>query len=168
MSDGGLPLPLLVWLSPSFPTGAFAYSHGLEWAVDNGQIHNSRTLREWLADLCSHGALRTDAVLLMSAYRAAMAQDWNELRAVNDLALALAPSRERLLETSTQGDAFFTAVLASWPAPGLVRFSEILREDDLAYPVAVGLAAGAHQIAAWGADIASMRHETQYSRLFRS
>jgi urease accessory protein len=228
MSDQGLPLPLLVWFSPGFPAGAFAYSHGLEWAVESRQVRNAFTLREWLKDLCGHGSLRADAVLLMSAYRAAIATDWNEVRAVNDLALALAPSRERLLETGTQGSAFLTAVLASWRAPGLAHFAEMLGESDLAYPVAAGVSAGAHQIAArplcdaftlaavvnlvsaairlgpvgqtdaqgviadlcpalerlaifaeqssvgdcgsaaWGADIASMRHETQYSRLFRS
>ena len=27
-------LALLTWLSPAFPTGAYAYSHGLEWAVE--------------------------------------------------------------------------------------------------------------------------------------
>ena len=26
-------LPLLIWLSPAFPVGGFAYSHGLEAAV---------------------------------------------------------------------------------------------------------------------------------------
>ena len=30
--------PLLVWLSPGFPIGAFAYSHGLEWAFEAGDI----------------------------------------------------------------------------------------------------------------------------------
>ena len=57
-------LPLLVWLSPSFPTGAFAYSHGLEWAVDAGDIEDAATLADWLADLLEHGSLRADAVLL--------------------------------------------------------------------------------------------------------
>ncbi len=29
-------LRLLTWLSPAFPTGGFAYSHGIEWAVETG------------------------------------------------------------------------------------------------------------------------------------
>ena len=29
---------LLTWLSPAFPTGAYAYSHGLEWAVEAGDF----------------------------------------------------------------------------------------------------------------------------------
>ncbi len=34
MNDNSL-LRLLAWLSPAFPTGAYAYSHGLEWAVES-------------------------------------------------------------------------------------------------------------------------------------
>src|SRR6476646_12182557 len=29
---------LLAWLSPSFPVGAYCYSHGLEWAVEDGSV----------------------------------------------------------------------------------------------------------------------------------
>lgn len=229
MSGQSLPLPLLVWLSPGFPVGAFAYSHGLEWSVECGDVSDATSLRLWLGDLCAHGSLRADPVLLMAAYRAGLAQDAGAARDVNDLALALAPSRERRLESAAQGTAFFTAILASWPAPGLAPFAEVWGEaGDIAYPVAAGLSAAAHGIhaaplcdaftlaalsnlvsaavrlgpigqteaqnviaalcpalrevsrfavsstlddcgtAAWGADIASMRHETQYSRLFRS
>jgi urease accessory protein len=220
-----LPLPLLVWLSPGFPVGAFAFSHGLEWAVDSGAVHDAAGLRDWLSALVEHGSVRADAVLLAAAWRAA---DAIEASSVNDLALALAPSRERRLETSAQGTAFLAAVSPAWPAPGIDAFVERLADEDAAYPVAVGVSAAAHAIplhqtldafclaacsnlvsaavrlgpigqteaqaviaalcpalgrlaawaatsslddcgtAAWGADIASMRHETQYSRLFRS
>ena len=50
-ADRGAPLPLLVWLSPAFPVGAFAYSHGLEWAVEAGDIADAASLRDWLVDL---------------------------------------------------------------------------------------------------------------------
>jgi urease accessory protein len=33
-------LRLLTWLSPAFPTGGFAYSHGLEWAVESGDARS--------------------------------------------------------------------------------------------------------------------------------
>ena len=42
---------LQVWLSPSFPVGAFAYSHGLEKAVELGWVTNRSTLQAWLDDL---------------------------------------------------------------------------------------------------------------------
>src|SRR5690349_8359952 len=31
---------LLAWTSPSYPTGAFSYSHGLEWAVEAGDVRD--------------------------------------------------------------------------------------------------------------------------------
>ncbi len=64
-------LHLLAWLSPAFPVGAFAYSHGLEAAVEAGDITDAETLRAWLADLVEHGSGRSDAVLAAAAYSAA-------------------------------------------------------------------------------------------------
>src|SRR5689334_11496461 len=51
-------LPLLLWLSPAFPVGAFAYSHGLEWAVAAGDITDAASLGGWLRDLLDFGAPR--------------------------------------------------------------------------------------------------------------
>ena len=41
----GAHLPLLVWLSPAFPVGAFAYSHGLEWAHEAGDVTDAASLQ---------------------------------------------------------------------------------------------------------------------------
>src|SRR5271165_4027032 len=100
------PLPLMLWLSPAFPVGAFAYSHGLEWAVEAGDIHDARSLGGWLADLLTFGAPRADAILFAAAFRAAEAGDWPALCETNALAVALAPSAERRLETTAHGAAF--------------------------------------------------------------
>jgi urease accessory protein len=137
-------LPLFAWLSPSFPVGAYAYSHTLEWAVEDGDVLDEASLQSWLADTLRHGAGRNDAILLAAAWRAASAGNTAALAEVNDLALALAPSAELYLETSQQGRSFLDAVLAAWPDPDLGRMAEDTRE--IAYPVAVGLAAAAHRI----------------------
>ena len=108
-------LPLLIWLSPSFPTGAFAYSHGLEWAVESGDVTDAESLQCWIADLLDHGGVRSDAILLKAAWSAAYARDIEALAHVNELALALSPSRERHLETSAQGNAFVAAARGAWP-----------------------------------------------------
>ncbi|MEP4421968.1 MAG: urease accessory protein ureF 1, partial [Nitratireductor sp.] len=41
-------LRLLAWLSPSFPVGSFSYSHGLESAVEAGQVGDRDGLRDWI------------------------------------------------------------------------------------------------------------------------
>ena len=208
---------LLIWLSPAFPTGAFAYSHGLEWAVETGDVANESTLEAWLADILSHGAGRTDTILLRHAHRAAT--DFTALAAIAELALATASGRERHNEALAQGQAFVLAA-APWTMPPVPH--------ETPYPVAVGALTGAHGIpeddtaaaylqafatnlisaairlvplgqnaglrvlaalesvilaaaaesktatlddlggCAFRSDLASLRHETQYTRLFRS
>jgi urease accessory protein len=136
-------LPLLAWLSPAYPVGAYAYSHGLEWAADIGAVADEGALAEWLEDVLTHGAGRNDAILIAAAYRAALAGHYAALIEVNDFALALAPSQELRLETSQQGRSFLDTTLAAWPT-ALLSEAALNLEDEVAYPVAVGLAAGAH------------------------
>lgn len=207
-------LRLLAWLSPAFPVGAYAYSHGLEQAVEDGDVTDGDALCGWLTDILRHGSGHNDAILLRHAHRAGV-----DVTALNDLAVALALSRERRMETLDQGTAFVAAV-APWQAPRL--------PDRVAYPIAVGAVAGHHGIdedttaaaylqafaanlisaavrlvplgqttglrvlaalesailevatatrtatlgdlggCTFRSDLAAMRHETQYTRLFRS
>ncbi|MCA0922103.1 urease accessory protein UreF [Pseudooceanicola nanhaiensis] len=115
------------WLSPAFPVGAFAYSHGLEYAVHAGEVSDRATLEGWLETALRLGAGRSDAILLAHGYRA----DPAELAEIAELAAALAPSAERLLETEQQGRAFAETVnaLYGYDLP------------PMPYPVALGAAA---------------------------
>ena len=139
-------LRLMAWLSPTYPVGAYAYSHGLEWAVEAGDVGDEASLSAWLTDVVERGALRNDLILAHHAHRAARAGDGPGLAAVNDLALALAPSAELHLETSQQGRSFLDATLGAWPCPGLAPVAAAL-DGAVAFPVAVGAAAGAHGMA---------------------
>lgn len=116
-------LLLSQWLSPAFPVGAFAFSHGIETAVREGRIADAAGLEAWLADLLDHGSIRSDVALLAAAY----AGD-PEAEAT---AQAFQPSAERLEEARQLGAAFARTVRAVWG----------LDLPDLLYPVAVGRAA---------------------------
>lgn len=94
---------LMAWLSPSYPIGAFSYSHGLEFAIEAGDVTDAASLQNWLADVVQFGAGRNDAILLCHAHKSVSD---SALAQVNDLAIALCPSRERHLETTAQGAAF--------------------------------------------------------------
>ena len=94
---------MMAWLSPSFPTGAFAYSHGLEYAIYAGDVKDAATLREWLEVLLTSGSAWNDAVLLCHAYRG---------ENVAQLASALAGSKERFDETWMLGRAYARTVSA--------------------------------------------------------
>ncbi|PCD77099.1 urease accessory protein UreF [Pseudothioclava arenosa] len=97
-------LRLVQWLSPAFPTGAFAYSHGLEQAIASGDVRDEEGFAAWLADILDYGAGWNDAVLLACGLRG------EPLDALADLARALAGSAERLRETTEQGSAFGRAL----------------------------------------------------------
>jgi len=96
-------LTLVQWLSPAFPTGAFAYSHGLETEIGTGAVHDADSLTAWLTNILRFGAGWQDAVLLAQALE-------GDRDAVDDLARALAPCAERLQESLDQGTAFARTV----------------------------------------------------------
>lgn len=123
-------LTLMQWLSPGFPVGAFAYSHGLEQVIETGQITCAETLRPWLEDILTEGGGQADLVLLARAYRGGLD---NETDAV---ARAFAASTERHTETLDQGMAFAQTIEAIWH----------LGLPPATYPVAVGQAAAARGI----------------------
>ncbi len=141
----GSALPLLVWLSPSFPVGSFAFSHGLEWAVQSGDIKDAASAIEWIGGLIEHGALRNDAIFAACAWRAATKGESRALAEVAELALAMAGSRERYLETAAQGNAFATVIREAWASPSFTSsFGQVA--GGIAYPVAIGMAAAGYRI----------------------
>ena len=220
-------LPLMVWLSPAFPVGAFAFSHGLEWAVETGDVHDLPSACTWIEDVMRYGSGRSDSVAASLTYRMARENDEEGLRELSELVVALQPCAERRLETLVQGQAFAAAIKSAWSHDRFVTLSHYCG-SDLPYPLAFGLACACHDVpladslrayglafvsnlvsalirlgplgqtggqhvlaqllpvigdvasqaehASWSdlggsslySDICSMRHETQYTRLFRS
>ena len=118
-------LTLAQWFSPAYPIGSFAYSHGLEWAIETGDVHDSETLGAWIKDVLEFGSGHNDALFLTVAYHS------DNPTGVNDMCRAFAPSKERLKETDLQGVAFGEITSAIWGHDFL----------PLTYPVAVGWAA---------------------------
>jgi len=222
---------LMTWLSPAYPIGAFSYSSGIEWAVEAGDIRDAATLQSWLAVMIADGGGYCDGVFFAHAWRAAADADDAALRALAELAVAFAPSKERHLETTAQGRAFLDTTCAAWPSRALDRLAALADGAvalPVVLPVAVAVACAGHGIAispaihcylhalaanlisagvrliplgqsdgqcvlaalepvvgetarralvtalddvggaAMRADLASMHHEIQYTRLFRS
>ncbi|MEI7712213.1 MAG: urease accessory protein UreF [Rhodospirillales bacterium] len=216
MADRSL-IRLLAWLSPAFPTGGFAYSHGLEWAVDTNEIVDGATLHAWLSNVLKNGSGRNDTILLRHAHRSA--RDPSALAEIVEIGAATAASRERRAESLAQGNAFAAAAVA-WQgaalppntpysiAVGALAGANDIPEDDTAAaylqafatnlisaavrlvplgqnaglrvlaalePIVLATAADSREATiedlggcAFRSDLAAMRHETQYTRLFRS
>lgn len=228
--DGTALLRLMTWLSPSFPIGAFSYSHGIEYAVEAELVHDATSLADWVATIVARGAGRLDAALFCRAHRAVAGADTAMLADTIARADAMRGTAETARESAAQGDAFLATARTVWPEPRLDNLADLATTDrrPVAYAVAVAAVAAAHGIALRPAltafvhataanlvsagvrlvplgqtdgqralaalepvilatvagvevrpfadigtaapvvDWASMRHETQYTRLFRS
>ena len=116
------------WLSPAFPTGSYSYSHGIEWAVEAGHIHDRKSLVDWLeADLC-YGSGRNEAIFFTQAWRCAAENGCEKLLEVAELAAAFRGTSEFALETSQQAASCLATLRRVWPDPLLGTFSELLAE----------------------------------------
>jgi urease accessory protein len=227
------PLALLrqqSWLSPAFPTGSYSYSHGIEWAVEAGEIHDRESLVDWLEADLRYGSGRNEAIFFSQAWQAAVDEDRKRLFEIAELAAAFRGTSELALESSQQAAACLATLRRVWPDAVLEQLSASLSErrvppavsvllgvraarqgvsQALALPaflqsylanlltagvrliplgqtdgqlaiaeleesvLAASAQAGESTIddlgsAAFMVDLASMSHETQYTRLFRS
>ena len=125
-------LCLMHWLSPVFPTGAFACSQGLETLVATGAVVDAAGLQDWLAALVSRGNGWQDAVLLALGL-----DDSADLDLLGGLARALAFGAERWAETRDTGAAFARAASAATgrdlpPRPLPLALAEAARPLPLA------------------------------------
>jgi urease accessory protein len=146
MNDSALYL-LLTWASPSYPTGAFSYSHGLEWAVEAGTVNDLGSLQAYLEAVLCRGGGWSDAVLFVHVWRAATAHGASpELDELVEYASALRGSSETALESRQQGGAFLQVTRKAWPHRLLDELATRWRENPLPHCVAVAIACAAHGV----------------------
>lgn len=225
MSTSNSLYKLQSWLSPSYPVGAYSFSHGVENAVERGWVADVVSASGWIDDLLTRGNGFADLVFLREAQDAC--HDPERLKQVLEFALAFQTTSELRTETTAQGSAFLRVTGDAWYCDEIATLRAI-NGKACPYPVAVGVVAAGHGIdgrttlTAYGhafvanlasaavrliplgqtdgqrivaglvdsvnaaieraletslhsvatatpmADITSMNHETQYTRLFRS
>ena len=134
---------LAAMFSPTFPIGAFSYSHGIEAAITSGDVVDAATTYKWIKMILHGGSGRNDAILMANAYKAVnppatkgtdLADARNaEIEVINELAFALSPGAERAQESRELG-INFTRILEQ------VYQLDLGLSPPLAYPVAAGLA----------------------------
>ncbi len=218
---------LLALASPVLPVGAFSYSQGLEWAVEEGIVIDEVTALGWIGSLLEFNLGRFEAPLLARLMGAWTRRDLAALAEANDTYLASRESAELRAETVQMGYSMvrllgdlpgfpeevraalarlpepcfptaWSAAAAAWDIPAEEAVAAYLwawaENQTMAALKAVPLGQSAGQrvlyvlgervppIArqaltleprSWsnlapGFAIAGCRHETQYSRLFRS
>ncbi len=147
---------LLAWSSPGYPTGAFSYSHGLEWAVETGDVANLQGLLDYVTAVLERGGGWVDAVLFAHAWRSVASSHETgpsasnaELDALAQLAGAFRGSSETALESRQQGGAFLDVTRKAWPHPTLDAFAarQAATGTPVAHCIAVAIACAVHEVA---------------------
>ena len=223
VSASGAPLLRLLWLaSPALPIGAYAYSRGLEYALDAGWVKDAADVTSWVLGVLSNQIVTLDAPVLARLHDAYTADLPEEVERWNGFLCAARESAETALEDRQLGislgkvlreagveralGATSPVSYAQWFALGCVhwgvsRFDAVLGfmfafvEGQVTAAIKLiplGQSAGQRVLGALmsqlpglaqraltlsddelgaftpGLALASMLHETQYTRLFRS
>lgn len=114
-------LHLMHLVSPALPVGAYAYSQGLEYAVDGGWLNNESALEEWLRGVMAYGFGQLDAPVLLRCLNAWRATDIDALQYWNAFLLACRETHELLLEDTQLGVALLR-LMRSLEIPGTENF----------------------------------------------
>lgn len=206
------------------PVGGFAYSQGLEQAIEDRWVTNREQAYVWIRDGLLLNLARQELPWWLSCYEAALHQQWVALLEGNHQLSALRETAELRLESLQMGYSM-AKLFAQWPSTQVL---DALKEVTWSYPAAYAALAACtgveketalaaylwswvenqvlaaiktvplgqiegqellHRLkqdipaacevaqsiriaeagsAAFGLALTSTRHETQYSRLFRS
>jgi urease accessory protein len=125
-------LRLMHLVSPALPVGAYAYSQGLESAVELGWVHDIDSARDWLAGIMRNGLARLELPVLLRLLNAQNDSEWQHW---NQWLLAARETEELYLE-DTQLGAALRKILATLtidvPVP--------LQTGDISFVAAFALA----------------------------
>jgi urease accessory protein len=213
----------VLWLaSPALPIGAYAYSRGLEYAVEAEWVVGEAGLADWIGGVLEHQLATLDAPVLVRLHAAYTRDDAGEVARWNTFLRAARESAETALEDRQLGlslgkvlreagveraslgsaDASYAQMFAlacvHWgvsPGAAVTAYMFAFAEGQITSAIKLmplgqsagqrvltklmaridtltqhALALGDDALGAYtpGLALASMLHETQYTRLFRS
>jgi urease accessory protein len=137
---------LLSWLSPAFPIGSYAYSHGIEYAVEEGLVTSKESLGAWIKAILCEGSGKTEGWVIKTAYAAAVSGA--SLDEVISYALTLKATPELWHESSQQGAAFLKILLQTEYSTSLAGLEKLLRGrgEKPSFALVFGLLVAEHKI----------------------
>ncbi|MEH6539282.1 MULTISPECIES: urease accessory protein UreF [Halopseudomonas] len=116
-------LRVLQLASPALPIGAYAYSQGLEYAIEQNWVSDIDSAAHWLGGLLGHSLAKLDIPLLLRQYDALERDDEGALFSWNDWLLANRETAELYLEDSQQGGALLR-LLKSLAVPAAIEWPQ--------------------------------------------
>ena len=126
---------VLTWFSPSYPIGSYAYSHGLEYAVEEGLVKDPQTLLGWIRDLLFFGTGYNDSIIINSIYDSVANDNCVEFDYISQIANAIKPTKEIALESYQQGVSFKNILMDVYSNSNLTFYLNRLA-DCITYPSA--------------------------------
>jgi urease accessory protein len=114
-------LHLMQLVSPALPVGAYAYSQGLEFAVERGWVNNLASTESWIGEVLAHSLGGLDLPVLQRQWRAWQGNDLVAVVYWNDYLQASRESKELLLEDMQMGEALLR-LLASLELPAALQW----------------------------------------------
>jgi urease accessory protein len=218
---------LLQLASPMLPVGAYSYSQGLEWSIEEGTVHDAVSAQKWIGDVLEYSLCSFELPVLWRLCQAWQAENYAQIRHWNEVLCAGRETSESYAETLQMGYSL-CRLLKSLDEGSPFHSEPFQKLSPLSFPVTYACAvaiwkipvAAAVQAYAWswlenqvnvamkiiplgqtdgqrmlfsigerlpslldtvrslhddeisnfapGLALAGCRHETQYSRLFRS
>ena len=98
-------LRLMQLCSPALPVGAYAFSQGLEAAMDLKWLRNQQQIESWLSLQLQHSVARVELPLLLRLHQAWIAADYQRVHYCNALLLACRETEELRLSDTAMGSA---------------------------------------------------------------
>jgi urease accessory protein len=136
---------LLQLSSPALPVGAYSYSQGLEWVVEQGIVTNEKTASQWIEQVLQQNIALFEAPWLVRLMAAWDAMDRELLTALNEDYMASRETGELRAETLQMGYSM-TKLLEDMPDFPKVFCKPLKAMGQVSFPVAWSCAATAWKI----------------------
>jgi urease accessory protein len=133
---------LLQLASPTLPIGAYSYSQGLEWCVDEGTIRDAASAQAWIGDLLVQVQAAGEAPVLWRLCATAARGDWDDFDRWHAWFRASRESSELRAETLQMGSSL-ARLLGDLDILDANARVALARAAPVALPAAYALAARA-------------------------
>ncbi|WP_394182965.1 urease accessory protein UreF [Marinomonas posidonica] len=118
-------LRLLQLSSVSLPVGGYAFSQGLEYAIEKGWLSKQADVADWTQVQLLQSFAQVDLPILRLAMAACYEQDEAKLVALNDLVLACRETKELRLNDTAMGEALARLMRSLDMATPFQRIEEV-------------------------------------------
>jgi len=101
------PSSIRLWqlISPALPIGAYAYSQGLEYAIDTGWVTDEKGTSDWVLGQIKNNLCMLDVPVFIKMYEAWQNDNFESVTHWNQMLLALRESSELRQEDTNLGNA---------------------------------------------------------------